>query len=109
MHKPGNSPFSHPNLLVLIILQYFLWYLILLPFYLPSSSLIRNGKLGIAAAGLWVLGQALWLQQGYNLEFLGLSAFVPGLFLASLIFFAVNVWILGIIVVDAGQDTDLAL
>ncbi|KAJ5224943.1 hypothetical protein N7468_006168 [Penicillium chermesinum] len=89
--------------------QYFLWYLILLPFYLPSSSLIRKGTLGIAAALLWVLGQALWLQQGFNLEFLGRSVFVPGLFLASLFFFAVNVWILGIIVHDAGQDRDVVL
>ncbi|KAJ5580311.1 uncharacterized protein N7459_006296 [Penicillium hispanicum] len=87
--------------------QYFLWYLILLPFYLPSSSLIRKPALGITAAFLWVAGQALWLSQGYNLEFLGLSAFVPGLFLASLFFFAVNVWILGIIVRDGGETTYL--
>lgn len=37
--------------------QYFLWYLILLPFYLPSSSLIRKPALGISAAVLWILGQ----------------------------------------------------
>ncbi|KAJ5175742.1 GPI mannosyltransferase 1 [Penicillium canariense] len=86
--------------------QYFLWYLILLPFYLPSSSLIRKPALGISAALLWVLGQALWLSQGYNLEFLGLSAFVPGLFLASLFFFGVNVWILGIIIRDGGESED---
>ncbi|KAJ5706483.1 hypothetical protein N7536_002172 [Penicillium majusculum] len=83
--------------------QYFLWYLILLPFYLPSSSLIRKPTLGISAAILWIAGQALWLHQGYNLEFLGLSSFVPGLFLAGLFFFAVNVWILGIIVRDGGE------
>lgn len=46
--------------------------------------------------------QALWLHQGYRLEFLGLSSFVPGLYLAGLLFFAVNVWILGIIVQDVG-------
>ncbi|KAJ5970049.1 hypothetical protein N7501_006297 [Penicillium viridicatum] len=83
--------------------QYFLWYLILLPFYLPSSSLIRKPTLGISAAVLWIAGQALWLHQGYNLEFLGLPSFVPGLFLAGLFFFAVNVWILGIIVRDGGE------
>ncbi|KAJ5895667.1 hypothetical protein N7495_007358 [Penicillium taxi] len=87
--------------------QYFLWYLILLPFYLPSSSLIQRPVLGISAALLWVLGQALWLSQGYNLEFLGLSVFVPGLFLASLSFFAVNVWIIGIIVRDGGQSLEV--
>ncbi|KAJ5681358.1 Mannosyltransferase DXD [Penicillium maclennaniae] len=86
--------------------QYFIWYLILLPFYLPSSLLIRKPRLGIAAAVFWILGQAFWLFQGYNLEFLGLSSFVPGLFLASVIFFGVNVWILGIIVNDGGASED---
>ncbi|KAJ5734007.1 hypothetical protein N7493_002793 [Penicillium malachiteum] len=89
--------------------QYFIWYLILLPFYLPTSSLVRRPTLGISAAVLWVIGQALWLQQGYNLEFLGLSSFVPGLFLASLFFFAINIWILGIIVSDAGEAEDFVL
>ncbi|KAL5333892.1 PIG-M-domain-containing protein [Aspergillus crustosus] len=80
--------------------QYFLWYLIFLPFYLPTSSLLKSPRLGITVAALWVVGQALWLQQGYYLEFLGVSSFVPGLFLSSLGFFAVNAWILGIIVED---------
>lgn len=47
--------------------------------------------------------QTLWLHSAYNLEFLGLSTFVPGLFASSLFFFAVNVWILGIIVGDIGR------
>lgn len=51
---------------------------------------------------LWVLTQAMWLQQGFNLEFLGKSTFVPGLWLASQSFFLTNVWILGIIVSDIG-------
>ncbi|GKZ29592.1 GPI mannosyltransferase 1 [Aspergillus brasiliensis] len=84
--------------------QYFLWYLIFLPFYLPGSSMLRNPRFGASVAAAWVVGQALWLQQGYNLEFLGLSSFVPGLFLASLGFFAVNVWILGVIVEDVGSS-----
>ena len=87
--------------------QYFLWYLIFLPVYLPSSSLLKNHRLGIAALVLWVLGQALWLQQGYQLEFLGQSTFVPGLWLASLIFFCVNCWIIGIIVGDILESSSV--
>ena len=80
--------------------QYFLWYLIFLPLYLPTSSLLRKPRLGFTALTLWVLSQALWLQQGYQLEFLGRSTFVPGLWIASLLFFGVNCWILGIVVED---------
>ncbi|KXJ91303.1 putative mannosyltransferase [Microdochium bolleyi] len=81
--------------------QYFLWYLIFLPLYLPTSSLLREPKsLGMPALLLWVATQAAWLSQGYNLEFLGLSTFLPGLWLSSLAFFLVNCWILGIIVGD---------
>ncbi|KAM3440621.1 hypothetical protein MY4824_002069, partial [Beauveria thailandica] len=80
--------------------QYFLWYMIFLPLYLPGSSLLRNPKLGISALLLWVVAQGAWLQQGYELEFLGRSTFVPGLWLASLAFFLVNCWILGIIISD---------
>ena len=83
--------------------------MIFLPVYLPRSSLLRNPRLGAAALSLWVLGQAAWLQQGYNLEFLGQSTFFPGLWLASLVFFLVNCWILGIIIGDgavAGQNNE---
>ncbi|KAK4959584.1 GPI mannosyltransferase 1 [Elasticomyces elasticus] len=83
--------------------QYFLWYMVFLPFYLPGSSLLERPRLGLAALALWVLGQALWLQQGYQLEFLGNSTFVPGLWLASIAFFLINIWILGIIVSDTGS------
>ncbi|KAL1977518.1 hypothetical protein VTN31DRAFT_377 [Thermomyces dupontii] len=82
--------------------QYFLWYLVLLPLYLPSSSFLKRPALGILALLLWVAAQAAWLQQGYQLEFLGHSTFVPGLWLASLAFFTVNIWILGVIVSDVG-------
>ncbi|CAM1504697.1 Fc.00g022880.m01.CDS01 [Cosmosporella sp. VM-42] len=84
--------------------QYFLWYMVFLPMYLPNSSFLRNPKVGITALGLWVLGQAAWLQQGYNLEFLGISTFFPGLWLASLGFFLVNCWILGVIISDGAEE-----
>ncbi|KAF5642136.1 GPI mannosyltransferase 1 [Fusarium sp. NRRL 25303] len=86
--------------------QYFLWYMIFLPLYLPNSSFLRDPKLGISALFLWVVSQAAWLQQGYQLEFLGISTFFPGLWLASLGFFLVNCWILGVIISDgAAQST----
>ncbi|KAH8887324.1 hypothetical protein GQ53DRAFT_749805 [Thozetella sp. PMI_491] len=88
--------------------QYFLWYMVFLPLYLPHSSLLRNKRLGVAALVLWVASQGAWLQQGYELEFLGRSTFVPGLWLASLGFFLVNCWILGIIVEDVAPQHGVA-
>ncbi|KAL3469417.1 PIG-M-domain-containing protein [Aspergillus californicus] len=84
--------------------QYFLWYLIFLPFYLPNSILLRSPRLGISVLVAWIVGQALWLHQAFLLEFLGVSSFVPGLFVASLVFFAVNVWILGVVASDIGSQ-----
>jgi GPI mannosyltransferase 1 subunit M len=77
--------------------------MVFLPFYLPNSSLLARKYLGLTAALLWVATQALWLQQGFQLEFLGNSTFVPGLWLASTLFFLTNTWILGIIVSDVGS------
>ncbi|KAK7218061.1 hypothetical protein V2G26_006064 [Clonostachys chloroleuca] len=88
--------------------QYFLWYMVFLPLYLPSSSLLRNPRLGISALLLWVGTQGAWLQQGYQLEFLGKSTFFPGLWLSSLAFFATNCWILGIIISDGASDKSAA-
>ncbi|KAI5780333.1 PIG-M-domain-containing protein [Peziza echinospora] len=83
--------------------QYFMWYLMLLPFYLPTSSLLERPVMGAALGGLWVAAQALWLQQGYELEFLGRQTFWPGLGGAGLAFFVVNVAILGVVVGDLGR------
>lgn len=82
--------------------QYFLWYMVLLPLYLTRSSFLRDKRLGVTALALWVVAQGLWLHQGYELEFLGMSAFIPGLWLASLGFFLVNCWILGVVIEDVG-------
>ncbi|KAK8195704.1 GPI mannosyltransferase-like protein 1 [Phyllosticta capitalensis] len=83
--------------------QYFLWYIVFLPFYLPDSSLLKKPAKGITALLLWVFGQALWLQQGYELEFLGRSTFGSGLWFSSIIFFLINTWILGVIISDVGK------
>ncbi|KOS21508.1 GPI mannosyltransferase 1 [Escovopsis weberi] len=80
--------------------QYFLWYLVFLPLHLPHSSLLARPALGITALAFWLLGQAAWLQQAYQLEFLGVSTFFPGMWLASLAFFLINCWILGLVVAD---------
>lgn len=77
--------------------------MIFLPFYLPRSSLLGNATLGIGALSLWVATQAAWLQQAYNLEFLGQSTFFPGLWIASQAFFLANCWILGIIIDDGAS------
>jgi phosphatidylinositol glycan class M len=77
--------------------------MVFLPFYLPNSSLLVRKYLGLTAAFLWVATQGLWLQQGFELEFLGRSTFVPGLWLAGILFFLTNSWILGIIVSDVGS------
>lgn len=80
--------------------QYFLWYLVLLPFHLPYSRLVQNPALGLTVAGAWTGSQGLWLYLGWRLEFLGESTFVPGLWVAGLLFFEVNCWILGVMVKD---------
>ena len=85
--------------------QYFLWYLVFLPLYLPCSSRLRSLSFydtGSTASIRWVMGQAIWLAEGYRLEFHGTSTFVPGLYGASILFFAVNCWLLGIVVEDGG-------
>jgi phosphatidylinositol glycan class M len=80
--------------------QYFLWYLVFLPLYLPNSTLLNKKGLGSFALLAWLAGQAAWLWQGYKLEFLGQQTFVPGLWYAGLGFFAINCWILGVVVAD---------
>lgn len=80
--------------------QYFLWYMMFLPYYLPDSTLLRSSVTGITALVFWIVGQVAWLQQGFQLEFNGHSTFVPGLWLSSISFFLVNVGILAIIIYD---------
>lgn len=77
--------------------QYFLWYLVFLPLYLPASPFLRSPRKGVAALAGWIAAQALWLYHAYNFEILGQST-MQGMWLASLVFFLVNVGILGEIV-----------
>lgn len=70
--------------------QYFNWYMALLPFYMPS--LIRAPRIKWAVLAAWVVTQAAWLNQAYQLEFLGKPTFFPGLFASTVLFFIANVW-----------------
>jgi len=85
--------------------QYFLWYMVFLPFYLPTSTLLREPRTGLTALVLWIAGQALWLQQGFELEFFGNSTFVPGLWIAGVAVFLVNCWILGVVIGDIAPQS----
>ena len=51
--KFGRTERKKP-LLTALPPQYFLWYTILLPFYLPYSSLLSSPRLGLTAAVLWI-------------------------------------------------------
>lgn len=107
LYEPGKRRLSleRSHKLWLTFEQYFLWYMVFLPIYLPGSTFLKSPKLGATALGLWIVSQAAWLQQGFNLEFLGVTTFFPGLFASSVGFFLVNCWILGIMVSDGDSTT----
>lgn len=71
--------------------QYFFWFLSLLPICLPylKMSLTKTIVLLIA----WISSQSLWLFAAYLLEFKGINSF-DYIWLASIVFFAVNIKIL---------------
>ena len=71
--------------------QYFLWYLSLLPLCLPQLNFTTCKS--ITMTGIWLGAQAVWLFFAYLLEFRGLNVLLY-VWLASLIFFSVNIWIL---------------
>jgi phosphatidylinositol glycan class M len=75
--------------------QYFMWYMVLLPFYMPIGWGLTKT---VVALSLWVASQAAWINYGYRLEFLGESTFYPALFTCTLAFFAVNCWMIGLFV-----------
>ena len=84
--------------------QYFLWYLVFLPLYLPQSPFLARPRLGVAALAAWVLGQALWLYHAFRFEMKGEST-MTGMWLSSLVFFLVNVAILGEVIGAAARAT----
>ncbi|AMD22764.1 HHL006Cp [Eremothecium sinecaudum] len=78
--------------------QYFIWYLIFLPFYLKDTML--TWKTGVFMGIIWTGTQALWLYNGYELEFKGQNVFYPGIFFSSIAFFLSNIYLLSIFITD---------
>lgn len=75
--------------------QYFLWYLSLLPVILPYLKLSMVQACSLLA--LWFSTQGLWLLPAYYLEFKGQNTFIY-IWMASLLFFAANAFIVYYIV-----------
>jgi phosphatidylinositol glycan class M len=72
--------------------QYFVWYMALLPTALLAAD-VSWRELAVAGAA-WAVCELHWLAWAYRVEFLGESAF-EGVFVAGLLFFAVNVALIG--------------
>ena len=75
--------------------QYFVWYFCLLPLAIPSSTL--QFRTSLVLVTLWVGSQLHWLGWAYWLEFEGKNVLLR-LWGASLLFFGVNVFVLGTLV-----------
>ncbi|GAA5964625.1 hypothetical protein JCM3765_007646 [Sporobolomyces pararoseus] len=71
--------------------QYFLWYLWLLPPALSRLDFSRSRV--ITTLSIWVVSQAVWLSQAYNLEIAGTGGYLP-VWIAGLVFFVGQVWVL---------------
>jgi phosphatidylinositol glycan class M len=89
--------------------QYFIWYMTPLAFVLQRIRDINSMHftkkhiyIGVALASAWIISQALWLSQGYKLEFLGQQVFLH-IWIASLIFFSINIAILCAVATSALQ------
>ncbi|CCH45040.1 GPI mannosyltransferase 1 [Wickerhamomyces ciferrii] len=85
--------------------QYFIWFLIFLPFSLRNSKLLGENKVqGITCLLLWIISQSSWLFFAYKLEFLGENTFFPGLLLSSSFFFLSNNYVLGTFIDDLNRN-----
>jgi phosphatidylinositol glycan class M len=72
-----------------------LWYLPFVPLLAPSLRMTAR-KAG-ACVGVWAVTQALWLSQGYRLEFLGEEVFAE-LWVCGLVYLLGHAWVLGAII-----------
>lgn len=76
--------------------QYFVWFLSLLPLTINNFRSLTVKQM-IILPSLWFLGQGMWLLCAYFLEFKGINSF-DFIWLASVIFFIINIIIVQILV-----------
>ena len=74
--------------------QYFIWYMSLLPLILARNKLFFKPVKFLSMWGIWLICELLWNLSAYYLEHLGYNDFL-WIWIASLLFFAVNV-VLGV-------------
>ncbi|XP_013777459.1 GPI mannosyltransferase 1-like [Limulus polyphemus] len=108
-HSPKDLPFClFAQTLVFVSFnkvctsQYFLWYLTFLPLVIPKLTLSLKG--GVSYLTAWLLGQGMWLCLAYYLEFEGKNTFLY-IWLAGLVFFLINVYILGVLIYNYGKQS----
>lgn len=71
--------------------QYFFWFLSLLPLCLPRLKMPFSKCIVLTLA--WIIAQSIWLFAAYLLEFKGFNSFFY-IWLASLLFFSINIKVL---------------
>lgn len=76
--------------------QYFVWFLSLLPLTINNFRNLSARQVVILPS-LWFIGQGMWLLCAYFLEFKGINSF-DFIWLASVIFFIINVIIVQILI-----------
>lgn len=86
--------------------QYFVWFLSLLPLTVNNFRNLSFKQI-IILPSLWFCGQGMWLLCAYFLEFKGINSF-DFIWLASAIFFIINVIILQILI-ESYDDSSVKL
>jgi len=85
--------FVHLN--KVITSQYFLWYLCLFPLTFPFlHGIFLRGRQHLVTLFWWLTGQGIWLLTAYLLEFRRMTALLPVVWTASLLFLSINMWII---------------
>lgn len=82
--------------------QYIMWYLWFIPLLVKKIKLSILEFIGVAT--IWIATQAIWLSQGYRLEFLGEPVFKL-VWLSSLAFLIGNSWIIGMLIVGYSRSS----